>query len=593
MRGAKVEKKFSPHFFILPALLIFLIFFIFPNAYVFYLSLHELGPGGSPQENWVIDVYPRYQDENNTYITTFDIGQGKFCLSKFLGGERQVIATDNFPSGGAGRWYTLRVDVSRDENLDHIRAWIFGIEDGYKSFEAVNEAVPFNGLAFSSWFNRDFTLRWDDLRVRRYSENEPKSSIGEEIDSSLENWIKCKPITVEGVGTPLENYQILLNIGYSENMREDFGDLRFTSENGSVLDYWVERHAPGQWASIWVEVPFIPEEGLTTIYMHYGNQSAATASDIHATFIFGDDFENSAWTDEHFSEFIQSPGFVQEVKNGEYCMEGEAGTGGGIRISGDTLPENFIIEVNVNVTKVGTREFGLAFVGAQNFLNLLSDSTFLWSLGVVAGISLQSILIQIPAGLGLALALRKAKGSNTFLTVFFLPMTISLVTLTLMWRYMVFSPQGILHSAFGWSLDPTKDPLTLFIAVNVIADWVYIGLYTLIFSSALKSIPASVFDAAKVDGLSGFKTLRKVVIPALKNIILVAIIMCISGTFKTFDTWWVLGGGPTAPLHLPSTYLVTKIGVGLIGYASAIAVISFFICLTIVLFQLRAMRVKV
>ena len=589
-----MKRNLSPYVFILPALLVFLIFFIFPNAYVFYLSLHELKPGGELQENWTISVYPRYQDENNTYNVTFDLKQGMFHLDKTLQGEKQEVSSDNFFSGVAGRWYKLRLDALREGNLDNLKMWIIGAEN-YKIFEAVSQALPFNGLAFSAWFNRDFDLRWDDLKIRKYPIQEPTVNIGEEIDSGLDNWTRCRPVTIENIGATLENFQIQLDIDYSENMRKDFGDVRLTLENTLVqLDYWIEKYTPGQTATIWVRVPLIPAENATTIYLHYGNSVATTTSNIHTTFIFGDDFENSTWTEEYFSEFARDTTFTQGVENGEYFMRGEAGVEISASIRGDLvqLPENLIIEVNVNVKKVGPRKLAFAFVGAQNFLDLFSDSTFLWSLLVVAGISIQSIAIQIPAGLGLALGLRKAKGSRTFLTIFFLPVTISLVTLCLMWRYMVFSPQGILYSTLGWTLDPTKDPLTLFIAVNIIADWIYIGLYTLIFSSALKGIPESVFDAARVDGLSGFKTLRKIVMPALKRMILVAIIMCISGTFKTFDTWWVLGGGPTAPLHLPSTYLVTKIGVGLIGYASTIAVACFFICLIVVLFQLRAMRVK-
>lgn len=592
----KVKRNFSPYIFIFPALLVFLIFFIFPNAYVFYLSLHELGPGGEPQENWAINICPRYQDENNTYSVTFDIKQGRVYLDKIFQGEKQELSSDNFSSGRVGRWYKLRIDVLREENLDNMKTWIIGIENGYKIFdEVVSQALPSNGLALSAWFNRDFDLRWDDLRIRKYSGGEPRINIGEEIDSNLDNWARYKPITIEGIGTSLEDYQLQLNITYSENMREDFGDIRFTQENElALLDYWIEEYSLAQMATIWIKVPAIPEENTTTVYMHYGNPDATTTSNIHTTFVFGDDFENSTWTGEYFSEFARDATFAQGAENGEYFMHGGAGDKVGANIRGNLvqLPENFIIEVNVNIEKVGTREYGLVFVGAQNFTELFSDSTFLLSLLVVAGIVIQSIVVQVPAGLGLAIVLRKTKGSRTFSTIFFLPMTISLVTICLMWRYMVFSPQGILYSTLGLTLDPTKDPLTLFIAVNLIADWIYIGLYTLIFSSALKSIPNSVFDAARVDGLSGFKTLRKVVIPALKNIILVTIIMTISGTFKTFDTWWVLGGGATAPLHLPSTYLVTNIGMGLIGYASTIAVVSFFITLTIILFQLRAMKVK-
>jgi len=604
-----VKKDFSPHAFVLPALLIFLIFFIFPNAYVFYLSMYELSPEAQPNENMSVTICPRYQDENNTYAASFMwsrtvfpalVEEGKMILSRFAGGTGEWLGEDNFPTLTSGKWYRLRVDVSRDENLDIIKFSIYGldnVENGYKSLEVTSQPLFSDGMAFSAYFNRDFAVSLDSLKIRKHAVVEPEIILGGESPSTMENWTTRREYVIENTGILLENYQVMFTVEYSENMRADFGDLRFTyGDESTLLDYWVESittEGPNpQSATVWVKVPLIPENDSATIYMHYGNPEAESMSDIHTTFIFGDDFENSAWTDEHLTS---SGGIFMGAENGIYFIEGQAGEPANLEIGGDqaSLPENYTVELKVRIEKRGSWKYGLTFVGGQNFVNLLGDGKFLASLAVVGGISIQSIVVQVPAGLALALILRKVRGSRTFLTIFFLPMTISLVTLTLMWRYMVFSPEGILHAVFGWTLDPTKDPLTLFIAVNIIADWIYIRLYALIFSSALKSIPSSVFDAAKVDGLSGFQTLRKVVIPALKNIILVSIIMCISGTFKTFDTWWVLGGGPSAPLHLPSTYLVTTLGSGLVGYASAIAVVCFFICLGIVVLQLRAMKVRV
>lgn len=588
-----MRKNLIPYTFVLPALIIFLIFFIFPNAYVFYLALHELGPSGEAQQKTIVSVYPRYLDENNYSRAAFDIKSGNFYLVRAAGGDENYLVSDSFSPGSVGTWYRLRVDVVREGGIDTVRSWILGIENGYAIFENSSAALDSSKLALSASFNRDFTLVWDDLRIREYLENEPEVSMGSETTSELENWEKSREITVGGVGRELENCSVQIDLPWYDNMDPDFNDIRFTMENeNTFLNYWVEKYSREQIATVWVKLPTLPENG-TVIEVHYGNPDATSESDIHQTFVFGDDFEDPAWTSSHF-EPVEGGGYSQVVENGEYVMSGKAGAL--VLTTFDPLadtPENLVLEVKVKLEKVGEREYGLSFVGARNFLNLFSDPTFLMSLLLVAGISLQSIAVQIPAGLGLALALRNVRGSRTFLTIFFLPMTISLVTLTLMWKYLVFSPQGILNSTFGLTPDPTKDPFVLFLAVNIIADWIYIGLYALIFNSAMKSIPKAVFDAAKVDGLSGFKTLRKIVIPALKNIILVAIIMCISGTFKTFDTWWVLGGGTTAPLHLPSTYLVTKIGAGLIGYASAIAVVCFFICLVIVLLQLRAMKVKV
>lgn len=212
-------------------------------------------------------------------------------------------------------------------------------------------------------------------------------------------------------------------------------------------------------------------------------------------------------------------------------------------------------------------------------------------------IGIQSIFVQIPIALVIAVLLHgKIKGARVFGTIAFLPMMIALVALALTWHYMIYDfDVGALNRVIGsagvapvnWLEDV---PL---LSVILTTNWIYIGLYVVIFSAALKSIPSSVFDSAKVDGLSGFQTITRVVVPHLKKVIMLASIMCISGTFKAFDLLWVLTGAEVSEVHITSTYLVTQWSYGYWGYASAIAVASFFIALSIVVIQLRAMRIKV
>ncbi len=212
-------------------------------------------------------------------------------------------------------------------------------------------------------------------------------------------------------------------------------------------------------------------------------------------------------------------------------------------------------------------------------------------------IGIQSIFIQIPIALVIAVLLHgKIKGARTFSIIAFLPMMISLAALALTWQYMIYDLNvGALNRVLGfvgvaqtnWLMDA---PL---LSVILTTNWIYIGLYVVIFTSAMKSIPSSVFDSAKVDGLSGFQTIRRVVVPHLKKVIVLASIMCISGTFKAFDLLWILTGGPGSEVHITSTLLVTEMLRDHWGYACTIGVACFFICLFIVIIQLRAMRIKV
>jgi raffinose/stachyose/melibiose transport system permease protein len=212
-------------------------------------------------------------------------------------------------------------------------------------------------------------------------------------------------------------------------------------------------------------------------------------------------------------------------------------------------------------------------------------------------IGIQSIFVQLPVALVIALILHgKIRGARVFSTIVFLPVIVSLVALALVWRYMIYDLNVGAMNAFlkifgvkpmNWLADL---PL---LSVVITTNWIYIGLYVVIFMAALKSIPSAVFDSAKVDGLSGFQTLRYIVIPHIKKVLMLASIMCISGTFKAFDLLWVMTGAEASEVHITSTYLVKEMMYGYWGYACAIAVACFFISLAIVAVQLRMMRIKV
>ncbi len=80
------------------------------------------------------------------------------------------------------------------------------------------------------------------------------------------------------------------------NVRDDFGDIRFTRSDGvTLLDYWVESYELGKSAEVWVEVDSIPASpGSADVYLYYGNPGAASKSDGDGTFTVFDDFVGSS-----------------------------------------------------------------------------------------------------------------------------------------------------------------------------------------------------------------------------------------------------------------------------------------------------------
>lgn len=138
------------------------------------------------------------------------------------------------------------------------------------------------------------------------------------------DWSCRKAITVtESSGATLTDYQVEIDIGHEPAMRDDFGDLRFTSAGSSPLDYWVESKTDGASATVWVEVDSIAASADTTIYMYYGYPAAVDASDGDATFEFFDDFggDLSKWnihidTDVAITASYGSPAPCLEISGG-------------------------------------------------------------------------------------------------------------------------------------------------------------------------------------------------------------------------------------------------------------------------------------
>jgi hypothetical protein len=132
------------------------------------------------------------------------------------------------------------------------------------------------------------------------------------------SWLKRQPITVsENSGTNLTGYQIALNVTYDGDMRSDFGDLRFTWVNETadaevLLDYWVESKTDGAWAYVWVEVAEIPASGISLVYMYYNNSAVTSLSNVTATLVLYDDFEDGTidpmWSFQGLSSYSETGG---------------------------------------------------------------------------------------------------------------------------------------------------------------------------------------------------------------------------------------------------------------------------------------------
>jgi len=233
----------------------------------------------------------------------------------------------------------------------------------------------------------------------------------------------------------------------------------------------------------------------------------------------------------------------------------------------------------------------MTFIGLDNFKKLFSDPLFWNSVKNNIYVVLASVLGQVPIALFIALLLnRKIRGAKLFRTIGFLPVVLSTVVISLTWSLIYNSRNGLINEmlravgldslAQNWLGDTTWT----MIAVLVVVVWQFVGLYMIIFLAALQNVPGEVLEAAKMDGASEWATTWKITVPMIWDTILVAIILCISGSLKTFDLIYVMtNGGPAHSTDVMALYMFNETFSKLqYGYGSAVSVFIFFFSLILI-----------
>lgn len=203
------------------------------------------------------------------------------------------------------------------------------------------------------------------------------------------------------------------------------------------------------------------------------------------------------------------------------------------------------------------------FIGLDNYAEILRDPVFWRALKNNVIFVLASVFGQVPLALMLAVLLHKSNLLQRFLrSAVFLPMVLSTVVIGMIWQYIYHPQIGILNfllDALGlesWKLEWLSDRNIAIYSLIPPLIWSYVGLYLIIFMSALQNIPGEIHDAAKIDGVSGARKLVTITLPMIKNTVQVAVILCISGSLKSFDLVYIMTkGGPAHASELLATYM--------------------------------------
>ena len=239
---------------------------------------------------------------------------------------------------------------------------------------------------------------------------------------------------------------------------------------------------------------------------------------------------------------------------------------------------------------VGTPQW----VGLGNYIAVLSRPEF-WS-ALTSGLiySFGSIVLQLVLGIGFALVLNEVfPGRNFVRGLSILPYLLPTVVVVLTFKWMVDGSIGIITAGIAaLGLPPVnwfESPGAAMTSVIFVSVWMWTPFVTTCFLAALQTVPASLYEAARVDGTTAVQRFFHITLPMLKPILTVVVLLRAIWMFNKFDVIWLLTrGGPVgATEHLAILSYRHAFSLFDIGGGAAIATISFLILSAVVFVYFR------
>ncbi|MDP9458006.1 MAG: sugar ABC transporter permease, partial [Actinomycetota bacterium] len=199
-----------------------------------------------------------------------------------------------------------------------------------------------------------------------------------------------------------------------------------------------------------------------------------------------------------------------------------------------------------------------------------------------------SVFIEFVIGLAIALAINRAfKGRGLVRAAVLVPWAFPTVISAVMWRLMFQDQVGIINYAatsLGVISQPILSDQTLLLIAAIVVDvWKTTPFMALLLLAGLQTIPADVYEAARVDGANVFQRFFRITLPLLKGTILVAVLFRTLDSYRVFDLFFVMG---QRELESLSTFVYKSVRVSqiLFSVGNAAAVFTFVTAFLIALF---------
>ncbi len=238
------------------------------------------------------------------------------------------------------------------------------------------------------------------------------------------------------------------------------------------------------------------------------------------------------------------------------------------------------------------------FIGLENYRIMLTQDPLFWrSLWNTLYMAIFGLPVSLAAALGIALLLnQRIRGISIYRTIYFLPSITPVVASSVLWMWLLNPQVGLINTSLhrlGMSSPPAwlSDPNWAKPALILMGLWA-VGGGMVIYLASLQDVPASLLEAASLDGAGRWAKFRHVTVPSISPVILFNLIMGLIGTFQYFTQAYVMtNGGPQDATMFYALHLFNRAFQDFeMGYASAMAWVLFvttLIC-AIVVFRTSA-----
>lgn len=245
----------------------------------------------------------------------------------------------------------------------------------------------------------------------------------------------------------------------------------------------------------------------------------------------------------------------------------------------------------------------IEFVGLENFQFVFTDASMLRAIRNTAGWILIVPIVAVTIGLAFAtLADRLRRGEAVAKSMIFLPMAISFAGAAITWQLIYsFRPAGFgtnIGLANGIWMGLGNEPVAWLqqkpwnnLMLMVIMVWMQTGFAMVVLSAAIKSIPSSILEAARIDGASEMQVFRWVTVPSILPTIVVVATYMVINSMKVFDIVFMVGDAETSGTEVIAERMIRWFFISdHSGRGAAIAVILFVAIIPMMILNVRRFR---